>query len=270
MTTPRDAILQAFLAGGPLAGVDVVDCHSHMGPALYQHVAEHDADGLVSVLDGLGVAMACVSHGVAMVSDWQLGNTLQIDACRRYPDRIFGYAFFNPRYPDAMAAELTRCAADGLRGLKAHPDFHNTPADSPLYDPLYARAEAENRLVLCHYGGSIGGRAGADHWHKVVQRFPRATYIMAHSLPGRPAVDLAVELFGQRDNVYFCLANAFGPGVIEYAAQRLGVGRLLYGSDGGWGSMARRLGLVCACSLGEADKRRILGQNMRDLLATVA
>ena len=265
-----DPIFDDFLAGGPLTTADVVDCHSHLGPALYMQGADTDADSLVQYLDALGVGLACVSHSIAMVSDWQIGNTLLIDAVRLHPGRIFGYAFFNPRYPSSMPAELDRCIAAGLRGLKAHPDFHQTPADAPAYDYLYERASEENRVILCHYGAGPGRYAGAALWKRVVDRFPRATYVMAHSLPGRGAVDLAVEYFGTRDNVFFCLANAFEPGVIEYAAERLGAERLLYGSDGCWGAMATRLGIVCSTRLDDTAKRLVLGGNMHRLLSQVA
>jgi uncharacterized protein len=261
----RGQILTQLLAGGPLRNIDIVDCHVHMGPALYMQVPDADAEGLVRELDDTGVAMACVSHSVAMVSDWKLGNTLLIDAVRKYPKRLFGYAFFNPRYPKDMPAEMDRCAAGGLRGLKVHPDFHQTPANSPLYDPVYDRAQSEHRLILCHYGAGPGPFAGAALWRQVVEKFPKATYIMAHSLPTRSAVDMAAEYFAARQ-VYFCLANAFARGVIEYGAKRLGVERLLFGSDGCWGSIAQRLGLICGTELSDGDKRKVLGGNMRRLM----
>jgi uncharacterized protein len=266
----RGCILDDFLAGGPIGACDVVDCHSHMGPALYMHVPDGEPDGVVAVMDALGVDMACISHSIAMVSDPILGNTHMIEAVRRHPERIFGYAVFNPRYPAEMSAELDRCAAAGLRGLKIHPDFHDTPADSPLYEPLYERAAAENRVLLCHYGAGRGPRAGSHLYRDVVRRHPDVTYIMAHSLPALSAVDTAVEYFGDNPKVSFCLANAFPPGVIEYACERLGPERLLYGSDGGWGAMAPRLGLVCATDLDDDAKKAILGANMRRILDSVA
>ena len=73
MMSERGEILENLLAGGPLTSVDVVDCHVHLGPALYMQNPDTDADGLVRVLDSLGISMACVSHSVAMVSDWELG-----------------------------------------------------------------------------------------------------------------------------------------------------------------------------------------------------
>jgi uncharacterized protein len=262
----RESILNDFLSGGPLTSVDVVDCHVHLGPALYMQNPDTDADGLVRALNSMGIAMACVSHSVGMVSDWYLGNSLLIDAVKKYPKRVFGYAVFNPRYPDEMEVEMERCAAAGLRGLKMHPDFHDTLATSPLYDKLYERAQAEHRIILCHYGAGQSPRCGSHLFRDVVRRFPRVTYIMAHSLPNTSAVDTAVEYFKGVD-VHFDLANAFQPGVIEYARTRLGVERLLYGSDGCWGSIAARLGLVCAADLPDEDKRKILGGNMRALMA---
>lgn len=269
-TSNRGKILECLLAGRGLEKFDVVDCHSHMGPALYQQVPDADADGLARTLDNLGVRTACVSHSISMVSDWQLGNSLLIDATRKYPEKFYGYAFYNPRYADQMEAELDRCFAAGLRGVKIHPDFHRLPATAPQYDRAYGRAQSENRIILCHYGAGPGPFAGAPLYKTVVERFPRANYIMAHSLPQISAVDMAVDLFGNRPNVRFCLANAFPSGVIEYACRRLGVERLLYGSDGCWSSMSARLGLVCAAELDDGDKEKILGRNMRELMNATA
>ncbi|MBI5724860.1 MAG: amidohydrolase family protein [Planctomycetes bacterium] len=262
----RGKILEYLLAGRGLETFDVVDCHSHMGPALYQQVPDGDPDGLVRTMDGMGVRTICVSHTLGLVSDWELGNTLLIEAVRKYPERIFGYAVFNPRYAGLMDAEMDRCFAAGLRGVKIHPDFHRMPATAPEYDRAYDRAQSENRIILCHYGAGPGQFAGSPLYKTVVERFPRAKFVMAHSLPGIPAVDTAVEFFGSRPNVRFCLANAFPSGVIEYARKKLGVERLLYGSDGCWSSMSARLGLVCATELDDEDKLKILGQNMRQLI----
>lgn len=268
MKSPNDRgrVLDLLLTGNGLGTLDVVDCHAHMGPANYMLVPDGDADGLVRTLDHLGVATVCVSHSLGMVSDWKIGNDLLIEAVLRYPQRIFGYTFYNPRYPAAMAGELDRCSAAGLRGIKIHPDFHRTAASDRAYNLAYERAQDEGRPILCHYDARNGQRSGAGLYKQVVDRFPRARYVMAHSLPDRQAVDTAVECFGSRPEVSFCLANAYQPGVLSYACQRLGVERLLYGSDGCWSSMAGRLGLISASTLSDEEKIQILGRNMRRLL----
>jgi len=263
---PRGAIMEAFLKGGPMKDFDIIDCHVHLGPALYMHVPDSGPEGMVKVLDAMGVSMACVSHSVGMVSDWKTGNDLLIEAVKQYPSRIWGYTFCNPRYPSEIQKEMQRCAAAGLQGLKIHPDFHKTPADSPLYDVVYDFALQENRLMLLHYSSSPGPYAGASLFRNVLKKFPTLRCIMAHSLPDTTAVDTAVEFFGKYENVYFDLSNAFQPGVIEYACKKLGASRLLYGSDGCWGAMEPRLGLVCCASIDEQEKILIIGKNIKSLI----
>lgn len=264
-------ILQDFLQGGPLSGVDVVDCHCHMGPSMYNLVPDSDADGVVRNLDALGISLTCVSHSVGMISDYRLGNDLQIEAVKKYPDRIYGYTFYNPCYEKEMDEEMTRCASAGLRGLKIHPDYHETPVDSPLYEPVFERAQSENRVLLCHYGYETeDGLSGSPLYKKMIEKFPKAVYILAHSLPNRGAVDLAVEFFGKYPNVYFDLANAFFEGVIEYARDQLGVERLLFGTDGVWSATEHRLGMICTVQLPDAELEMILGKNMRGILNQTA
>lgn len=257
-------IIEKVLDGRGLADELVVDCHSHLGPALYMEVPDSDPPGLVRHMDDLGMDRACVSSGVAMVSDWKTGNDQAVQAVRDFPDRYFGYTFYNPRYADRMQAEMERCFEAGLRGLKVHPSFHRMPADDPSYDLVWRFGQERRLPVLCHFGP--GGGNDFQHYGPAVRRCPDATFILAHSLPTAARVDAAVENFGDLDNVYYDLANAFEPGVIGYAIERLGAERLLFGTDGCWGSMPRRLGLVAFAPIDDAPKRLILGRNMQGII----
>jgi len=266
-------IVEKVLSGAGLADELVIDCHCHLGPALYQEVPDSDPAGLARHLDELGIDTACVSSGVAMVSDWKAGNDQAVRAVTDYPDRFFGYTFYNPRYGPGtpsekeMLAELERCFAAGLRGLKLHPDFHRTPADDPSYEPLYRFGHERELPILCHFGP--GPLTDIPRYAQAVRRYRRAKFILAHSLPGRDRVDACAEAFGGCDNVFYCLANAFEPGVIEHAIARLGADKLLFGTDGCWGSMARRLGLVALAPIEDQPKRLLLGGNMRRIIESI-
>jgi len=260
-------IVDMVLSGHGLGDELVIDCHCHLGPALYQEIPDADAAGLVSHMDDIGIGMACVSSGVAMVSDWKIGNDEAVRAVADHAGRFFGYTFYNPRYADEMPGELDRCYAAGLRGLKLHPDFHQMPADDPSYEALFRFGQERGLPILCHFGG--GPRTDFPRYAPAVRNCPNAKFILAHSLPGRERVDLAVEYFGDRDNVFYCLANAFEPGVIEYAIRRLGAERLLFGTDGCWGSMARRLGLVSLAPIDDEPKRLMLGRNMQRIIESI-
>lgn len=260
-------IIDKVLSGHGLKDELVIDCHSHLGPALYQEIPDADAAGLVSHMDDIGMDVACVSSCVAMVSDWKAGNEEAVAAVRDWPGRFFGYTFYNPRYEQEMADELERCLAAGMLGLKMHPSFHGTSADAPSYELIYRFAHEHRLPLLCHFGP--GPQTDFAQYAPAVERYRDAVFILAHSLPGRDRVDKAVEHFGERDNVFYCLANAFEPGVIRHAIEKLGAERLLFGTDGCWGSMPRRLGLVALAPIDDAPKRLILGGNMQRIIRAI-
>jgi len=61
------------------------------------------------MMDKFGLSKACVSHSIAITSDFRLGNRLVYEALEKYPDRFIGYAVLNPNYPEEIEEELEVC-----------------------------------------------------------------------------------------------------------------------------------------------------------------
>ena len=83
------------------------------------------ADELVQAMDADGVDLS-VAMGVGW-NDHGLArevNDYIIDAAKRYPDRLVGFAGVNPSWGVEAAREAERCARAGMRGLgELHPDL---------------------------------------------------------------------------------------------------------------------------------------------------
>jgi predicted TIM-barrel fold metal-dependent hydrolase len=58
-------------------------------------------------------------------------------------------------------------------------------------------------------------------------------------------------------------------GVVEMAVRELGARRILYGSDVPGRSFASQLAKVVGADIAEADRRLILGENLRRLLTPI-
>ena len=58
-------------------------------------------------------------------------------------------------------------------------------------------------------------------------------------------------------------------GFIEMAVRELGAERVVFGSHLPSRSLGTELGKILGAEISERDKRRILGQNFRDLLAPI-
>lgn len=180
----------------------------------------------------------------------------------RYPERLRGFCSINPLKAYARE-EVTRCARDPhLRfGLKLH--FGNSDVDvtNPEHvaklRAVFGIANANRMAIVVHTRPSISRRRpyGATQARAFLDSLlpaaPDVPVQIAH-LAGAgsyddPLVDEAVQVFvdaiAKRDprtaNLYFDVSGVAGLGEWEKKAEliaarirQLGVGRVLYGSDG--------------------------------------
>ena len=123
----------------------IVDARCTIGEG---RVASLSADDLVRRLDANEVEAAVVGppDRCLAVANGE-GNDLVLDACRRHPDRLIGFATVNPWYGDDAVTELRRAVAAGLRGLILHPPLQGYLLLDTLVDPVVAVAE-EHGLPL--------------------------------------------------------------------------------------------------------------------------
>lgn len=139
---------------------------------------------------------AGIDRRVLLVVDWELelgAAELSIQAvheavlgiCAGSPDRLTGFAGFDPRRPDA--ADLLAWAADdlGARGLKLHP----TSAGWTLHDERTLRlvevAAKRGLTVLVHVGetfrGLVDRNATPQAFLALAGRFPEVTFVAGHA-----------------------------------------------------------------------------------------
>ena len=189
-------------------------------------------------------------------NDWTSGQVAE------YPAKLRGFCGLNP-LEDYALQELARCAQD-LRlgsGLKLH--FGNSDVDLQKADDVaqlrrvFGAANRRRMAIVVHLRSSItkkrpyGASVARVFLNDVVTAAPDVTIQIAH-LAGAggyddPLVDEAlavfVEAIARRDprmaRVYFDVSGIAGlgrwqekAGVIVARIRQLGVGRILYGSDG--------------------------------------
>ena len=102
---------------------------------------------------------------------------------------------------------------------------------------------------------------------ELAARHPGVSFILGHAGGDWERGIRAVRASG---NVSLELAG-FDPtsGVVEMAVRELGAHRLIYGSDTGGRSFASQLAKVEGALLTEADRRLILGGNLRRLMKPI-
>jgi len=70
-------------------------------------------------------------------------------------------------------------------------------------------------------------------------------------------------------NVYLEISNWYGPGLLEYTAENIGSGRMVFGSFMPANDPLVSIGLVLHSRISHSDKKRIAGGNIRELISEV-
>jgi len=250
---------QAF-AGAPLTDAVVIDAHGHIGDNQAFAFVDTSMEALVATMDRLGVDVACVSSIPAIYGQSARGNDELLAAIAEYPDRLFGYVVVDIGYPERIPAELDRCLAGGVRGVKIH-SSSGLPYAHPNYEPVYNFAAAHGLPLLAHTWSD----QELDDLEPQFARCPNVNFLLGHA--GAVAREHYVRLAHQYPNVYLELCFSVCPrGLVEYFVGEGLAAKMLWGSDCIFMSMEQQIGRVIFAKISEADKRLILGETAARVL----
>ena len=250
-------------AGDRLDQLAIFDCHGHIGPSFIHHIPGNDAEAVVASMDRLGIAQLCVSAHASIMGDHRGGNDLVAEAVRRFPGRILGYACYNPRDGvEEGEREMARCFERlGFHAVKIHPQFQAYPADGPGFRPAWETAARRGCPLLTH---TLGGdpHCSPSRFGPLARAYPGVPILLGHAGNNLRGVDEAVAVAAEHDNVFLDLNYATVHHVmVERLWRRLGAGKLVFGSDVSWNSLAFSLGLILMAEIPDSDKERILRLN---------
>ena len=258
------AMAEEFWQTGRCEACPVIDMHGHMGPWKGIYFPRAEADAMLGTMDAAGVRMLAFCHHAALFCP-DVGNAANVEAVRRYPDRLRAYMAINPNYPDTVVADLAGFDdhRDVFVGLKLLASYHQVPWDAPAWE----FAEERGLLVLGHtWGGSAFDGEGQVRW--AAGKYPNVRLLLGHSLHG--AWDAAAAIAQEFPNVYLELTAVLDDrGVLEkFVAAGLSK-RLLFGTDLPWFGPHHGVGAVLSAEITDEDRHNILHRNAERILRAV-
>lgn len=264
-----DGLARTVDAGLPLWGEQVVDCHAHMVDPAHQavsHVPMYRTDpaAMVRSMDRLGI-------GTLITSPWEGimtaggSNESALAACRAFPDRILAYATWNPHYPQDLDDVIDIYhERHRFPGIKPYLPRHHVD----LLDDRYARWFSygnEHHLFALIHAETPDVAATVD---TLSLRYPELAFLLAHSGATYDVARANAAVARARPNVYVEITyTTVTYGSIEYLVETCGADKVLFGTDIPMRDPAPQLAWVAYARIDEADKRKILGGNIRRLLA---
>ena len=257
-------------AGPPYDDLVIFDNHLHFGHAPAVFEATTDPAELARQMSRIGIRVAVVSSIWAIFSgDIRAGNDEVLAALDRSPTVTSATWWCTPPIPSCWPASWN--AACGTRACAASsctPPSTATPVriTDPRYRPAFEYARDHGYPILIHTGPEAQrAYCGAEEVEKVAREFPTVPVMLAHTMgfDRWEGVEEAVAVAARLDNAYVDLSGSAGRhyGLVEYAVQRAGSEKILYGSDVPQLTFTFPLGPVLYADISDRDKENILGLN---------
>ena len=249
------------------------DLHTHFATA-GGLTAEQRAERLLRVADRMGIERLCLYMGFPWSQDpapdkFRAENDQVLSVLPKWPDRLLGFVYLNPKHLDASLAELERCVAHGpMVGVKLWVAQH---CNTPEVDLLVQRAHELQALVFQHT------------WLKVMANYPGESTPLDFAELARRHADVplvcghtggdweqGIRAIAPLKNTYADLAGSDPvAGYTEMAVRELGAERVLYGSDASGRSFASQLAKVHGADIPDEAKRLIFAENLIRLLTPI-
>ena len=241
----------------------IIDAHTH----IWLGRAEEDRRELQEAVDEVPLERIYVSglQGHHPEADTVAAINDAVYEFLRTCPQARGQVYLNPRHTDGLLDELERNLDRGFCCIKL---WQATRANDPLNFPVYEAAIERALPVLVHsftrYRGAQPDNPTPEDVAEAARRYPECVLQMAHLagdfIQGTEAV---VDL----PNVYVDFSGSYGEkGMVDYAVERLGPERVIFGSDMPGSDIYHNLGKVTGADISPEAKELILFGNAERVL----
>jgi predicted TIM-barrel fold metal-dependent hydrolase len=233
----------------------VFDAHMHVGDFGPMFRVSLDRDGLAAIIDEHEYEGCCVFHP---------DNEYVRTVVESIPE-AYALAWGNPRVPGYVEEVERFLEHPKFLGLKLHPlidGYHpNDPSVHPLMELLLERGGLP---VLIHSGHPIFTLPWSIE--ELAVAFPGVKVVMGHMGHGNVVyINAAIDIATRNPNVYLETSGMPMHTKIAEAVERVGVERVLYGSDAPFHHPAVEILRVRVSGLEPAALERVLRTNSREL-----
>jgi len=229
----------------------IIDSHTHLGSFPLFNV-ELKADSLIQMMDEWKITKSVV---------FSLPNSITLEAVQKYPDKLVGLVWANPHRGEKALQEVDSAIKEwGFKGIKMHPLLDAYLPDQDIVHPIMELAKKHKVPILFHCGHPPWSLPW--HFSNLADAYPDVTTILGHMGHGHIVyINGAIEVATKHDNIVLETSGMPMHTKIKEAASRLGVERVIYGSDSPFGHPAFEIPKVKISGLSNQQLSLILGDN---------
>ncbi|MBQ9743262.1 MAG: amidohydrolase family protein [Ruminococcus sp.] len=258
----------------------IIDVHTHIYP---DKIAERATEAIGKFYDlhmeGIGSVSKLlesmeqndVSHSVVYsvatsAAQVQKINDFIVSEVNAHPDKFSGFGTMHLEYEDKFA-EVDRCIAMGLKGIKLHPDTQAFNADDDRMLELYDYLQTKGLPLMLHCGDFRYDYSHPRRIARICRLFPKLTLIGAH-FGGWSVWDEVLDYLRDTDCMVdtsssssFITAERFSELIHAYGADRV-----MFGTDFPMWEQKPELEKIMNVPMTETEREKIMYKNAESLL----
>lgn len=257
--------------------IQAIDVHVHYGEYSIterepvRSFCSGDLDVVRQRARAAGIAVSIVSPLAALYSTETDGPIAANEhASASTSEEILHWVVVDPMRPRTFDQAGEMLGRANCAGIKIHPEQHHYTIGQHG-EEIFAFAAEHRAVVLTHSGEPNSLPSDFVCW---ADRYPEVSIILAH-LGFGPDNDVTQEVqaiqAARHGNLYTDTSSAKSilPGLIEWAVAEVGVEHILFGTDSPLYFEAAQRARIDHADLTDDQKRLILRDNVRHLLAHV-
>ncbi|HNS32056.1 MAG TPA: hypothetical protein PKN36_03670, partial [bacterium] len=143
----KSKLYNEFFEKGKAADCPVFDMHAHMGNWYAIFFPSVSTDEMVRRMALSNVKYLVFCHHAALNSP-DIGNSVNIEAVRKYPDKLRAYCGINPHYPLNARKDIADMEkySDVFVGFKFLADYHRVPISEGVYNEAWEYAQKKKMI----------------------------------------------------------------------------------------------------------------------------
>jgi len=259
----------------------IIDFHTHVYP---EAIARKAADNVREFYDGLGndaidgKVQTLLDRGdLAGVSEFViLPVATKPERTRHINDFIIREAAAQSRFygfgtvhaeMEGLMDEVAYIKANGLYGIKIHPDYQTFAIDDPRMYPVYEEIQG-NMPIIFHMGDLRYDYSHPAKLRHILQLFPKLQTVAAH-FGGYQMRDVAWEELSDTNCLFDTSSSLMflDTGVAEKYIRHYGTERFMYGSDFPMWDPAVEIERFMKLDLTDAEREQIAWKTAATLLS---
>ncbi len=250
---------------------EIFDCHLHCPPESGEkwqwYKVTHTFDDFVAYLDKNGISRGIINSQRSydpQPVEFIAGNREVARFVEKYKGRFIGACVVNPLFIEESLRELETCRKELGFTWVGELCNYMIPFDYRIreFDMLVDQVKKLNMILALHTEG--------DEIHYIADRFPDATIAFAHFGDDREwdTIFKRIDTVAKNPNFYLD-TSGYGHdrvGVLEYAVEKIGPDRILFGSDFTINDPGTVIARIRNAFITDEQKRKIFSENLVSLI----